>query len=103
MSLRRLESHTLAFLNPTGMGTDWQLYIPDQEGGGRADSHDGHTPYSRYVFFLDIGGRGGRLETSQQHADRLGRCARHYAGMAAHEFFHPVEMSNQFGQSAGTV
>lgn len=50
----------------------------------------GGPPYARYVFFLDIGGRGGGLEhlNSARIAWDRTTPVRYLASLAAHEFFH---------------
>lgn len=50
----------------------------------------GGPPYSRYIFFLDVGGRGGGLEhaNSTRMGWFAGGPARFMAGFAVHEFFH---------------
>jgi len=48
----------------------------------------GGPPYSRYVFFVDVGGPGGGLEHINSCRIGSGRSPAGIAGLASHEFFH---------------
>ena len=80
--------HTLAFFN-RHEGTEYDSFVPTIKRVVEEQQRLMQTvPYSRYVFFLDMGGRGGGLE--HLNSTRIGwrGPARGIAGMAAHEFFH---------------
>ncbi len=82
--------HTIAFFN-RHQGTEYDGFVePIKKVVEEENRLMGGPPYSRYVFFLDVGGRGGGLEhlnsTRMGWNPRFG--ARGIAGLVAHEFFH---------------
>lgn len=72
-------------------GTDYEDYRQVfQRIVGAAREYMGSLPYSRYVLFLDVGGRGGGLEhgSSARMAVPAGANPRFLARSMAHECFH---------------
>jgi predicted metalloprotease with PDZ domain len=82
--------HILAFFGAY-QGTDFDSYVPlTKKIVEEQNRLMGGPPYSRYVFFFDVNGRGGGLEHLNGTRISLFRQspARLFAGIISHEFFH---------------
>ena len=82
--------HIFAFFN-RHQGMDYDSFAgPVRKVVEEQNRMMGGPPYRRYVFFVDVGGRGGGLE--HLNSTRIGwnarSPARNIVGLAAHEFFH---------------
>jgi len=82
--------HMVAFFN-AHRDMDYDAFLPIlQKIVAEQNRMMGGPPYKRYIFFLDINGRGGGLEHLNSTRIAWGRNTpvRFLAGGAAHEFFH---------------
>src|SRR5205085_285956 len=82
--------HTLVFFGPH-QGMNYDSFLPIYQKVVEEENRlMGGPPYKRYVFFIDVNGRGGGLEHLNSHRIAWGKNfpVRFVAGMIAHEFFH---------------
>ena len=83
--------HTIVFFDHADRIKDYDAFVPMLKRIVQAETKImGTTPYPRYAFFCDVGGRGGGLEHLNACRVSLfpGETPDRLAPFLAHEFFH---------------